>query len=145
VSYCQDADLLALVVRPSNLQPLTLGQTGPMRQVVSDDMDTYFRGRWGYSAVPLIAWDTSITYYAAVETTVRLYTLRGINPKSEDAKILTGLHDQWKSFCDAVQRQQRHPLVTLANLQSPGGAQPIVSSSSVVDLSTGATRTNRGW
>lgn len=145
MSYCQDADLLALIIRPQNLQPLPMGNSAPVRQSVSDDMDGHFRGRWGYSAVPLLAWDTSITYYAALESTVRLYDLRGVNPKSSDDKWLERMHQRWLDFCDGVQRQQRHPLVTLANTSAPGGAQPIVISSSVVNLATGARGPNRGW
>jgi hypothetical protein len=143
--YAQQSDLLALVIRPQNLQPLTMGNVQPILQTVSDDMDGHFRGRWGYSAVPLIAWDSSITYYAAIESTVRLYELRGVSPKSEDDKWLEKWHKRWENFCNAVQRQQAHPLVTLANGTAPGGAQPIVTSSSVVNLANGASGPNRGW
>ena len=145
MTYAQQTDLLNLTVRANNLAPLNMAQVPAILQTVSDWMDGLARGRWGHSAVPLIAWDTSWTYCCAQESTYRLYLLRGMSPKSEDWEIVKMLHTEAVDYMKDVQHQQRHPLVTLANGNAPGGEQPIVSSSSVVNLSTGATGPNRGW
>jgi hypothetical protein len=145
VAYCAGSDILNLALPINTLQPLTQSQILAVCQAASDFADGFFRGRWGYSAVPLLAWDTSVTEAVAKVAAFRLMRLRGINTKSPDWPFYQGIYQEALDWLDKVQRQQAHPNVSLANAALPGQQQPKIVTSSVVDLSTGATARNRGW
>lgn len=145
MAYCAGQDLLNLALPIPALSPLVQAQVAAVCQAESDVADGYFRGRWGYSAVPLLAWDTSVTFAVARRAAFSLMRVRGLKPDGADWKLFESVHTEATAWLDKVQRQQAHPLVILANGSAPGGAQPIVISSSVVNLSNGCRAPTRGW
>jgi len=146
VAYCGGQDILNLALPIPALQSNLLDrQVTAVCQAASDEADGHFRGRWGYSAVPLLTWDSSITLNVARRSAYLLMLIRGMKPGGEDFKILSVVNAEALAFFNAVQRQQIHPLVTLANNTAPGGVQPSVITSSVVNLANGGSRRNRGW
>ena len=107
-------------------------------------MDDYFRGRWGMTAVPLAAWDTSITRVNCHLAAYDIMVVRGFSSDSDSNKDLRVRYQAALDWLDKVQRQQLHPLITLANGQT-GRQEPNLVSSSVVNIVSGATGPNRGW
>jgi hypothetical protein len=145
MAYCTGQDIINLALPVRSLSPLTQGQIVAACQAQSDRADGMMRGRYGTSALPLLTWDTAVTEAVAKMAAFALMRLRGMKPDSDDWKTFKSAADEGVDYFDMVQRQQMHPLVTLANGSAPGGAQPQVLSSSVVDLATGRTAANRGW
>lgn len=145
MAYCTGQDIINLALPVGNLAPLLPIQVSAICDAVGTFADAFFRGRWGYAAVPLVTWDSSITYATAQISAFRIMIVRGLKPDASDWKIYKAANDEGMDFLNKVQRQQMHPLVTLANGNAPGGQQPNVISSSVVDLSSGGTAANRGW
>jgi hypothetical protein len=149
MAYATIQDLVNLGVQPAVLGRLAPTQITALLQSASDKADGYGRARWGYSAMPLVTWDTDWTANVAKLAAYEVHRVAGVNPESNDFKLAKiGLEDAEKYF-DKVQRQQMHPLVTLGPAGSavalPGQQQPMVMSSSVVNLATGARCRNRGW
>ncbi len=145
MAYCTGQDVINLALPVRSLSPLVQPQIVAVCQAVSDLADGKMVGRYGYGALPLLAWDTAITEACAKMAAFRLMRLRGMKPDSEDWKIFKSASDEGVDYFDMVQRQQMHPRVTLANGNEPGSIQPTVLSSSVVDLATGRSAPNRGW
>lgn len=145
MAYCSGSDVIALALPISSLSPLTALQISSTCQAVSDFMDGFFRGRWGYASVPLLAWDTSVTENAAKVSAFRLMRLRGMKPDGSDWKLFESVYKEALDWLNGVQRQQVHPNVTLANGALPGQQQPNLLTSSAVDLATGGRARNRGW
>lgn len=147
--YCSGADIVALALPIPALRNLTSVGTDPVAracQTAGDFSDSFFRGRWGYTAVPLLAWDTFITRAnAQIAAFWLMRGPRGLKPDSPEFAILKSEYDEAVKFLNDVQRQQAHPLVTLANANAPGGVQPNLITGSVVNLSSGAVARNRGW
>jgi len=110
----------------------------------SSVMDSYFRGRWGMTAVPLLVWDLSVTLCNARMAAYEIMVVRGFSSDADVNKYLEKRNGMAMDWLDKVQRQQAHPLVTLATGQ-PGMQQPNLVSSSVVNVVSGATGPNRGW
>lgn len=113
-------------------------------EAASETIDTYFRGRF---PLPLVTWDHSV-----VENTCKIaaYELisgaRGYNPAAGADTSLLDRYNQAISWCVKVQKQQAHPNVTASVADTtPRHTQPMVMSSSVVNLATGQTAKNRGW
>lgn len=132
------------------LQANVLSRLQPSQQLAcivdaSSEADAHFRGRWGYTMVPLLAWDALITGAVARLAAFKMICVSGINPDSVDYKIGRQLFDDAMETLNDIQRQQLHPNVTLANGALPGQQQPNVVSYSVVNLATGGTASNRGW
>lgn len=144
MAYATLTDLTNSGLPAVSLTTLTSQQILAALQAASDFADTFFRARWGQSAVPLVAWDSSVTEAVAKIAALRLLRIRGYSPSSTaDQQFQLG-HDEAVDWLNKVQRQQAHPLVTLA-LSSTPILQPTLISSSVVNLASGATRGNRGW
>jgi hypothetical protein len=70
--------------------------------------------------------------------------IRGLNPASTADQRFKTDYDDAVAWLDKVQRQQAHPLVTLALNASPQ-IQPSLTTFSVVATATGCTARNRGW
>ncbi len=145
MAYAAQQDVINVGFPATSFGTVTPAQVAAILQSVSDRMDGYFRGRWGYSAVPLVAWDEAVTETCAQIGAYRIAVVRGFNPGNKADKVLADQADAGWAWCLAVQHQQAHPLVTLANANAPGGAQPILSTKSVVNLSNGWAGRNRGW
>lgn len=149
-AYAQQSDLFAI-----GLPAQAMGNVGNPSVVPSASidasltamaalMDSYFRGRWGMIAVPLVTWDASVTSCNARLAAYDIMVVRGFSSDSDTNKDLRKRSDDALAWLDKVQRQQAHPLVTLANGQA-GIQQPNMVSSSVVNVVSGATGPNRGW
>lgn len=144
MAYASSSDLTNIGLPATALGNLTAGQIAAALQNASDRADASFRARYGATAVPLVAWDSTITQAVAKIATFELMVVRGMKPGGPDWELFRGRYNDAIEYLNAIQRQQAHPLVTLA-----GGAtapnQPNLVSSSVVDLSSGATASKRGW
>lgn len=108
----------------------------------SNDVDTYLRGRY---SLPLSAWDSSITEATCRIAAYNLLSVRGYNPASGSDVNIQDRYNAAIAWLRLVQKQQAHPNVTPAQIDTPNWNQPTVISSSVVNLATGAKGTNRGW
>lgn len=142
--YATPADLTNVGLPAASLTTLTSQQINAVLQTASDFADTFFRARWGQTAVPLLAWDTSVTEAVARIAALRLLRIRGYNPHSTADQRFQQGHDEAVTWLGQVQRQQAHPLVTLAQNAAPP-ISPLLISSSVANLATGGARSKRGW
>lgn len=105
-------------------------------------MDSYFAGRY---QLPLAQWGVEVVDACCRIATYQLISVRGYNPASAADVNIRERYLDAIDWLNKVQRQAAHPNVTPTQSQSPGYAQPFVQSSSVVNVATGATSTNRGW
>jgi hypothetical protein len=143
--YAGPNDVLNLSIPVAAVQAVRAGNVVPTCQAVTDEFNTYFAARWGFTAVPLQSWDTSITLHAAGRVAFLLMRGRGLNEKSPDWAILSQMNAEALDFVNKVQRQQAHPTVILATGLPPGPIQPNVTTGSVVNIMTGFIDRNRGW
>jgi len=142
--YATQADLTNLGVPLAALATLTTQQINAVLLSASDFADTFFRARWGQTAVPLLTWDTAVTMAVARVAALHLLRIRGYNPNSTADQRFQQGYDESVAWFHMVQRQQAHPLVTLANnAQVP--ISPLLLTYSVTYTATGATKPNRGW
>ena len=124
---------------------LTSAQQTEVLQAVSDEMDGYFRNRWGYGSVPFTTFDSAVTLCAARMAAFRLVVVRGFRSNSpQDMELRKGYEDAI-TWLKAVEHQQITPNVVVATANAAGSQQPSLITSSVVDLSTGVTAPTRGW
>lgn len=147
--YASQADLtdigLPVAALGTGVTAVTTAQITKALQDASDFADSFFRARWGQNAVPLLVWDTSVTKHVALVAAYYVMNVRGYFAESEQNKRFRDGYDDACDWFNKVQRQQAHPLVTLATGGAIGQQQPNLISSSVVNLSSGATSGNRGW
>lgn len=144
MAYATQTDLTTVGLPTNALGPITAAQITAALQNASDRADASFRARYGPTAVPLVLWDSTITQAVAKVAAFELMVIRGMKPGGPDWELFRSRYDDAIEYFDRIQRQQAHPQVTLA-----GGAtapqQPNLTSTSVVDLSSGATASKRGW
>lgn len=145
MAYATLVDLQNVGMPPQSFGETEGTQITTALQNASDFADAFFRARYGSSAVPLVSWDTTITEAVAKIAAWRILNMRGINPNSSDFELLRTGYNDAVDYLNKIQRQQAHPSVTLAATGLPGSTQPNVISSSVVNLASGGTATNRGW
>lgn len=144
--YCQPQDVIDLALPSQALASgIRSGQLLPVCQSVTDDFNAAFAARWGYTGVPLLSWDTSITFHAAQMAAYRFMIARGLNPKAPDWAIFKAGFDEATCFVEAVQRQQKHPTVILATGVPGIPLEPTVITSSAINMANGDTARNRGW
>lgn len=148
--YAQQSDLFALGLpqaamgsgsNPSVVPSATIDEA---LASAASEMDSCFRGRWGMNAVPLLQWDLSVTRCNARMAAYDIMVTRGFSSDADANRDLRKRYDDAIEWLNKVQRQQAHPLVTLATGQ-PGIQQPNLVSTSVVNVVSGATGPNRGW
>jgi hypothetical protein len=146
MAYASQADLLTVGMPAQALGQLSPAQIGGALQNASDKLDEGFRGRYGNGPSPLLlTWDSSITEAVAAIAAYKLMKVRGFDPDSgADSTFRDGYNDAM-IFIGNVQRQQAHPVVTVAGTPLPGAVQPNLISSSVIDLASGRRAPNRGW
>lgn len=144
MAYASQTDLTNVGLPANALATLTTQQISAALQSASDRADAAFRARYGINSVPLVTVDSTIVQAVAKMAAYELMVVRGMKPGGPDWELFKTRYDDAIAYLDRIQRQQAHPLVTLA-----GGAsapqQPNLASSSVVNLSNGASGTNRGW
>lgn len=104
---------------------------------------TYLRARY---VLPLLTWDDSITEATCKIATYDLLSNRGYNPGAGPDENIRARFADAMIFLEKVQKSQAHPLVTSTVSPVPSYIdQPMVISSSVINVVTGATATRRGW
>lgn len=144
MAYAQQTDLVNVGLPQTALVDLQPTQIAAQLQAASDFADSFFAARYGRANVPLQAWDSSVTLAVARVAVWYLMTTRGIQSGSSDFDTFRLGFTDAETWLNKVQRQQAHPLVTLA-----GGAvapqQPNLVSSSVVSIASGRRAPNRGW
>lgn len=144
MAYATSTDLTNVGLPLAALATLTPQQITSALQGASDFADTFFRARYGAASVPFVAWDTSVTEAVAKIAALRLLRIRGYSPSSTADQQFQLSHDDALDWLNKVQRQQAHPLVTLAQA-AVAPLAPLLISSSVVNVATGGTSRNRGW
>lgn len=123
---------------------VTTTQITKALQEASDFADGFFRARYGMTAVPFVAWDSTVTKQIAKIAAYYVMGVRGYFSQGDvNEEIRRGYTDAVE-WLNKVQRQQAHPLVTLAN-SATARQEPNLISSSVVNLSSGGSSNNRGW
>lgn len=144
MAYAAQTDLENLGLPATALVDMGATQVAAQLQAASDFMDTFFAARYGRPNVPLATWDTTVTLTCARITAWYLMTVRGIRAGDTNWDLYRTGYTDAVEWLNKVQRQQAHPLVTLA-----GGAtapqQPNMVSSSVVSIATGTRAPQRGW
>ena len=111
-------------------------------ETASQIVDSYFRGRY---SLPLASWDAATTEATCKIAAYNLLATRGYNPA---AGADPNIRDRWVDAIEwlrRVQKQQAHPNVVSLSPNEPSATQPMVLSSSVVNVATGATASRRGW
>ena len=146
MAYAAESDLVAVGMPPQSLGQLSPDQINAALQNASDKLDEGFRGRYGDGPSPLLlTWDSSIIEAVAQIAAYKLIKVRGYDPDSgADSTFRDGYMDAMQ-FIDRVQRQQAHPVVTVAGTPLAGAVQPNLISSSVINLANGRRAPQRGW
>lgn len=142
MAYATKSTLTDLGCPQTALVNLVDTQINAQLQAGADFMDTFFAARWGRANVPLVAWDSTVELNNARITIWYLVTTRGLQAGNPDYNIFRLGYDDAVDWCNKVQRQQAHPLVTLAGTAPQ---QPNLVSSSVVSIMNGRRCPNRGW
>lgn len=146
MAYAAISDLTTVGMPAQAVGPLAHQATlNAQLQAASDFVDTFLRNRYGTAAVPLLAWDTTITRATAQIAAYYYLTVKGVNPDSQDWRIAQSGYTEAVAYLDRIQRQQANPNVTVAATGLPGSVQPQLRSSSVVNIANGARARNRGW
>lgn len=112
----------------------------------SETADAYFRGRYGVGSVPLVSWSSEITRWVAWIAVYEI--MSGPRGYSSEAGADSNIRLRWEDahgFLGRTQRQDYHPTLVPRNAQGATAIQPLVLSSSVVNLATGCRGLNRGW
>jgi phage gp36-like protein len=140
--YATLSDLTTFGLPATALGSVSTSDQQAFLEAASAEMDEFLGARY---ALPLLAWPVSFNQYCAVIAAYRLMVRRGYNPASgadpNFEKSFKWALDQLR----LIQNQQLHPRVTPSADQSPTYDQPMLISSSVTSLDTGATAQNRGW
>lgn len=141
--YATIADLTNYGLPATALGTVTSQQQQDSLDSAAGTVDSYLRGRY---ALPLQApIPVELTEATCKIAAWRILQVRGFNPQAPgDLAIQIGYSDS-VSWLNKVQRQAAHPNVIQAGGDGGAHEQPTVLSSSVVDVSTGATAPNRGW
>lgn len=113
---------------------------------VSREIDGRVSGRYGIGSLPFATWDTIITGIAGRLAAYRIATVKGFNPAAVGGdSLLDTNHKAAIVDCEKIQKQQLHPIVTLNVESARAIPQPVVISSSVVNVNSGRKSNNRGW
>ena len=140
MSYADLTDLTNVGLPANALGNLTTVQQQKALDAATDDMATYFGGRY---PMPLVTWDNSVREKCAEIAAYKLMCLRGFNPASgADVNFRLRYQDAIK-WCEGVRNKAIHPTVTFSDL-TPAYAQPSVTTSSMVTTGGGVGR-QRGW
>ena len=147
MAYATQQDLFNVGFPQTAIGPLTPTQINAALQDASDELDTYFRGRYGDGPSPLLAtWDSQVTCSVAKIAAYRLMRIRGFDPANGADDMFVKDRDEAILWCRDVQRQQAHPVVTVNSAAAlKGSAQPIITTSSCVAVATGQRGRMRGW
>lgn len=144
MAYASQTDLTNVGLPANALGQLTAAQISAALDAASTKADAFLRARYGTASVPLVAWDSTITEAVACIAAFNLMCVRGMNSNGPDWELFSMRKKDAEAYLDRIQRQQAHPLVTLAG-GNIAPQQPNVTSSSVVNLSSGARGSSRGW
>jgi phage gp36-like protein len=123
------------------LGSVTAGQQQDALDSAAGTIDSKLRGRYALPLQPPIP--VEITEACCRIAAWRLMSIRGFNPMNPGDAVIRDSYIDTMRWLDQVQRQAAHPNVVQATTgQTP---QPVVLSSSVAYLNSGAGLPNRGW
>ncbi len=142
MSYATIADLYIYGAPQKAFGQLTTDQLTGGLESASNILDTYFRGRY---SLPLVVWDVSVKEATCRIAAYNLLSVRGYNPASGSDVNIKDRYDEAIAWAVRVEKQQAHPNVTPQQHETPDYNQPMVVSTSVVNVGTGAISKNRGW
>lgn len=112
----------------------------------SSTCDGYFRGRYGQESTPLISWGEEVSRWVCW---IAAYDLmsgpRGYNPAAGADVNLRERYDLAIGYLAQTQRQAYHPTLEPRDATGTQETQPLILSSSVVNLASGRHAANRGW
>ncbi len=141
--YAAIADLTTYGVPSTALGTLTAAQQNAALDAAAGTVDEHIAGRYQLplaNPIPLV-----FTEMTCVIAAWRLINVRGYNPNAPGDQALRTRYLDAMDQLGKIQRQALHPIAAAQSTGPAEGAQPTVLSSSVVDMSTGATQPNRGW
>lgn len=141
--YAQTSNLFSIGIPQSAFGQLTTPQLNDALEEASREVDARVAGRYGLAALPFLTWDSIITGITVRIACYQLLSTRGYNPAAGADKGLMDRYQAAIADCVKIQKQQLHPLVTVTT--PPADVQPVVVTSSVVNLATGGAARNRGW
>lgn len=108
--------------------------------------DGYFRGRYGDGSVPLVAWGEEVSTWVCWIAAYNLMTgPRGYNSAASADTNLRDRRDDAMTKLAETQRQAYHPTLTPGTAVNTTGTQPLILSSSVIDVASGRRAASRGW
>ncbi|GAC1536349.1 MAG: hypothetical protein NVS3B10_00190 [Polyangiales bacterium] len=135
-------DIALYGVPATALATLTSAQQGACLQAASDyvyaELATRYPTPWSF-------WDSQVVSAVVRIAQAELLAVRGYAPTAGMDKLIGDRSAEAKKWIGDVKRQASHPNIIAAPSAATGYQQPQVNSSSVVDLSSGATANNRGW
>lgn len=142
--YAQISDLTTYGLPATALQSpnLPVQVVNNVLASVSNQMDSYFRGRY---SLPLIEWGVEVTDCCCKIAAYELLSVRGYNPAAAADVNIRDRYTDALDWLNKVQRQAVHPNVTPQPNQTPQFNQPFVTSFSVVSTATGQKARQRGW
>ena len=142
--YATVSDLTSIGLPATALGQMTLTQQNDALEEASREVDARLTGRYGVGRLPFITWDSIITGITARIAVYHILTVRGYNPAAGSDINIQNRYTIALRDCELIQKQQLHPVITLQAMTTTFD-QPVVLSSSVVNLQTGAPGVNRGW
>jgi len=148
-TYATVAQFFAWGMPQTALGSKTVADVQSALDVSSSEMDDYFRGRF---PLPLASVGISVSRRCVAIAVNTFLGGRGFSPVTgADQQIIANLAAAEK-WCDEVQRRVKFPDIVVdpsarmpTSLDVSGSAQPIVLSSSCVDVSTGRRAATRCW
>ena len=112
----------------------------------SSTCDGYFRGRYGQDSTPLISWGEEVSKWVCWIAAYELLSgPRGFNAAAGADVNLRDRYDLAIGYLAQTQRQAYHPTLEPRPVVNTTGTQPLILSSSVVDLANGRRAATRGW
>jgi phage gp36-like protein len=148
-TYATVAQFFAWGLPQTALGARTTADVESALEAASADMDDCFRGRF---PLPFLAVGLSVSRRCVYHARYLVLGGRGFSPVTGADQDILDAEKAVQEWLDKVQRRVLFPDVTIdpsatlpTSLDPSGSAQPYVITSSVVDVSTGRTATNRGW
>ena len=140
MSYGDLTDLVNMGLPANALGALTTPQKQAALDDATDEMNTYFAGRY---PLPLLTWDNAVKAKCCEIAAYRLMCIRGFNPASgADVNYRLRYQDAIR-WCEGVRNKAIHPTVTFA-AATPAYAQPDVLCHSMTTTG-GQQGPMRGW
>jgi phage gp36-like protein len=122
--YCTPADVASYALNAVALSSIPMPAQIAACGAASEQLDSYFRGRY---PLPLLTWGTDVTMMASYVAAKLMLEQRGTRPMSGADDTTERNYDRAIAWAQGVQRQTVHPDVTFT-AQPQTYAFPMVSS-----------------